>query len=81
MRKIFIGDDSSVVSEEELQDAPASYEHLQHKIHGMDIYADAERYGSKGKVKVMDNAGTTMMLAEGGGDKFWLQQHSYQQKK
>ncbi len=80
MRKIYIGDDQPK-QDITAMGRPQSYEELEERVGVMDIYADVERYGRKGRVKVMDHAGTTMMLASGGDDQFWLQQNSYEKKR
>lgn len=80
MQKFYIGDDqpkSNILD----MGIPKNYEELQERVGQMDIYAEVERYGRKGKVKVMDHAGTTMMLASGGDDQYWLQKNSYEKKR
>lgn len=83
MRKIYIGDDTEHVDSEEvvLTSAPQDYEGLVKRVRLMDIYADVEPYGRKAKVKVLENAGTSMMMAGGGDDMFWLNKHSEDVKR
>jgi len=82
MRKIYIGDDQPSNREDLMEMAsPKTFEDLEDRVGQMDIYADVERYGRKGRVKVMENAGTSMMLAGLTDDLFWLQQNSYEKKR
>ena len=83
MRKIYIGDDSEHVDKEAeiFSGPPQNFEGLVKRVSLMDIYADVEPYGRRAKVKVLENSGTSMMMAGGGDDTFWLNQHSDEAKR
>lgn len=80
MKKIHIGDDSDLNSEEKELTAPVLLTELRQRLQRMAVMTEIEEKNGQVIVRVPEATGTTMYMATGGHDMYCLRNLAYKRE-